>query len=357
MAYVTESPESIKQQPRAGVLSRGIWSSPVVYWAAFGGASFLLLSYVLLSWIFSPDFRPVPVGPDQLTESENFWRITMQIVFPLMALACAGWVLRGCLQTRSFTFDAKLWIALVLQIWLDPVPNFLRPQVFFNGYYVNRGSWVEHIPGWISPNGANLPNALLLEVPLFGMLIAGVWIACWLMAKTKAKWPEVNTLGLLLVSLASLFVFTFVLEWVLCIKTGWLSWNGAIPSVTLWAGTKEQMPLTECLIVGAWLTMNAALRYYKDDKGVSFVEKGLDRIHVKKGIKQTLSLFAIIGFGQLSFMLYNVFTIPLALYIGPTPQGYPSYMTNQMCGQGTPYQCPGPGVPIIVPRPPNTTTK
>ena len=307
------------------------------------------------SWILSDNFRPVPPGPDPLSDWENFWRVALQIIFPLFAISCLAWIARDCIRQRKFTFDAKLWVAFVLQFWLDPVPNFLRPQVLFNSHYVNFGSWVEHIPGWMSPNGANLPNSLLLELPIFGFLIVAVWLACWVMHRVHQRLPKLNACAMLFISVLVIAVFTFVLEWVMCIKTGWLAWSGAIPAVTLWAGTKEQMPLTECAFVGAWISMAVALRYYRDDKGQSFVERGLDKIKIPGGWKQALSVFAIIGYGQLSFMLYNVLSIPLALYIGPTPEGYPSYMTNRICGAESGYECPGPDVPLLIPRPENNT--
>ena len=60
------------------------------------------------------------------------------------------------------------------------------------------------------------------------------------MKKLHEKWPVLNGYALMVASWVFIAVFTFVLEWVLLVKTGWLAWSGAIPAVTLWAGTKEQ---------------------------------------------------------------------------------------------------------------------
>jgi hypothetical protein len=285
-----EPPESDLPGGRETVTAEARTGRDVLYWASFGVASTALLTYVFASWILSDDFRPTPPGPDQLTDLERVGMWVLQTLFPVMALTVTAAIVRRCVRERRFAWDAKLLIGCVLMFWLDPVPNLLQPQVLFNSHYVNYGSWVSRIPGWISPRGHNLPN-------------------------------------------------------------GWLAWNGTIHSLSIDGGDRMQMPLTECWLVGAWLTMLSALRYFRDEDGVSVVERGLDRVRAGAGVKQVLSLFAIIGFAQLSFMAYNVFTVPLALYDDATPTGYPSYIYNQMCGPGTPYPCTGPGAPILLPRP------
>jgi hypothetical protein len=323
---------------------------PVLYWAAFGTACTALLTYVFAAWMLSDDFRPTPTGPDQLSQRELVGMWLLQILFPLMAAVVTATIVRRCVRERRFVWDAKLQIGCVLMFWLDPVPNFLQPQVLFNSHYVNFGSWVTQIPGWISPRGHNLPNSLLVELPIFFLLILGVWVGCAVMKLLEARFPRINTFGLLFGAWAWMSVFTMLLEYPL-IRLGWLAWNGTIHALSIDGGDRMQMPLTECWLVGAWLTMLSGLRYFRGEDGVSVVERGLDRVRAGNGARQALSLLAVIGFAQLSFMAYNAFTIPLALYDDATPTGYPSYIYNQMCGPGTPYPCTGPGASIILPKP------
>jgi hypothetical protein len=121
--------------------------------------------YVYTAWVASGDFKAVHSGADPLPNSEKVWAWVLQISFTAVAVATVIWLIRGCRRERRLTLDAKLAIGFVSIIWLDPVPNLLRPQVFFNSYYINRGSWVEHIPGWISANGRFLPDPFFVEFP------------------------------------------------------------------------------------------------------------------------------------------------------------------------------------------------
>jgi hypothetical protein len=73
---------------------------------------------------------------------------------------------------------------------------------------------------------------------------------------------------------------------------------------------------------------------------------------VRRGRKAGIRLLALIGLGNvLFFFVYNMPQGILGLYSSPWPQDIldRSYLTDGLCGPGTSYACPGPGVPI--PRP------
>jgi hypothetical protein len=337
---------TIRQDGRGG--------GPIRYWAAFGAFCLALQAYVYARWVTSDSFRAVKPGPDPVPHSEKVWAWIIQISLTAVAVAAFVWVVRRCLRERRLTFDAKLMIGWYSIYWLDPVPNFLRPQVLFNSYYVNRGSWVEYIPGWISPNGRYLPNALFFEGSAYGIMILTSVLGCGLMRKVKQRHPQIGGLGLLATCWVFYAAFIIVVEEVVMIRSGWLSWNGTIHGLSLWGGTKHQLPLTEVLFFGITCTSITALRYFRDDRGRSIVERGEGRRAVTPRRRTALSLLAVVGFANCAMVLYNVATVPMALYVGPSPKGYPSYMRNGMCGEGTPYECPGPRVPIILPagRPP-----
>lgn len=332
--------------PAAGEHRRG----PIRYWAVFGAFCLALQGYVYVRWVSSGNFRAVNPGPDPVPHSQKIWAWVIQIGFTTVAMAALVWVVRQCLQQRRLTFDAMLMAGWYSIYWLDPVPNFLRPQVLFNSYYFNRGSWVEHIPGWVSPNGRYLPNALFFEGSAYGLMILVSILGCALMRRVKHRHPDAGPLGLLFACWLFYAVFIVVIEELVMIRSGWLSWNGTIHEISLWGGTKHQLPLTEILFFGSCCTAITALRYFRDDQGRSVVERGADRLVVSDRRRTVIRLLAVVGFANCAMMLYNVATVPMALYMGPSPSGYPSYMTNGMCGEGTPYECPGPTVPIILPQ-------
>ena len=320
--------------------------TPVYYWATFGVAMVLLQTYVYASWIMSPDFRPVPTGIDPVPDNIKFWAFVLQAAITTLGIAMVIWVVRQCYQQKRFTFDAMLLIGWTSCFWLDPVPNYIRPQVFFNSYYVNFGSWVEHIPGWVAPTGALLPNAMFAEGMAFVANIFGSLVACIVMRWAQQTWKLSNFRTYLVGVAMSMMVFLIMEECM--IRAGWLAWPGVIQALSLHAGTVYQMPLTEVLLCGIFLGgFMAALRYFKDDRGLSIVERGIERVEFGgAAFKRALSLFAVIGFCNLGWILYNLTTIPLALFSDDMPAGFPSYMTNNMCGSKEINLCPSKSAPI-----------
>ncbi|MGH9037217.1 MAG: spirocyclase AveC family protein [Acidimicrobiia bacterium] len=320
-------------------------TSPVVYWAIFGAICVAVQLYVYGAWMLSDDFRTVRASdvPDHV----KMWAWILQPLFALWALAGITYVVRQCRRERRLTFDAMILMGWVSMIWLDPVPNMIRPQVMFNSYYLNHGSWVEQIPGWISPNGGNLPNPFLVEISAyFGFVLLTV-AGCALMRRWAAWRPAAGRIQLFLMAWALYFAVILVLEELIMIRTQWLAWSGVIRGVSLWGGEWYQMPLTEPFFFGAFIAAVACLRYFRDDQGRSVVERGVDRLQIAPRMRTLVSALAIVGFANLGMITYNVFVVPLSLYIDDTPS-YPSYMRNGLCGEGTPYDCPGPHVPIIL---------
>jgi Spirocyclase AveC-like len=347
------SPSVVVDASRRTVPARGRGGRPVVWFATVGAAALALQIYVYISWMRSEDFRRVSTGADPVPTSVKVWAWISQISVTLLAIGCVVWVTRQCLRERKLTFDAKLLIGWVSCFWLDPVPNWIRPQVFFNSYYVNMGSWVEHIPGWFGPTGSNLPNSLLLEGSAFFTNILGCVLSCVVMRRAQKRW-NLSNFKIFCVGVATAMAFFLLMEEYM-IWTGWLAWPATIHALSLNAGTIHQMPLTEMVITGFCLVgAMGALRYFKDDRGSSWAERGLDRLAFSgpraSAMKTLVSLLAVIGFANASWLTYNVITIPIAVYADEMPSGFPSYMTNDMCGTPQLQLCPDPSAPFVGPH-------
>ena len=93
------------------------------------------------------------------------------------------------------------------------------------------------------------------------------------------------------------------------------------------------------------------MSYFRNDRGQTIVERGIDRLKVGDRAKQTVKFFAIYGAIHLGFVvLYMIPRQWFATHSDPFPENYKSYMINDMCTSGTDGKtCPGPGVPM--PRP------
>ena len=111
----------------------------------------------------------------------------------------------------------------------------------------------------------------------------------------------------------------------------------------------HKFPLTEPITVGAIMAGLAGMRYFKDDRGHTIVERGVDRLKVGQRRKDLLRFGAVFGICNVLVLLcYNV---PNAI-IGAHSTEWPadiqkrSYLTDYLCGQGTDRACPGPDIPL-----------
>lgn len=325
-------------------------SRPILWWAALGMFFAGLAIYIWTRWITSSDFESTPSGPDELNSATELWVVLFQVLSVVLALAFVVWVTRQSIRERRLSFDAMLVIAWGALYWQDPLINYFRTQFFYNSELINFGSWVNFIPGWISPNGSNLPEPLVFVGLIYlwlGPLSA--LMAFGIMRVVKRRRPQTSVVGLLASAWVVLFVWDVVAE-VIFIRTELYAYSGTIHGLSIFGGERYQFPLYESFFWPmVWVAMGA-LRFFRDDKGRTFLDRGIDRVKASRKQKTALRQFAIIGFANLAMLIY---TLPIwwsAFHVGPTPEGYPSYLTNEMCGERTEYACSGPQVPVPLPR-------
>ena len=60
-----------------------------------------------------------------------------------------------------------------------------------------------------------------------------------------------------------------------------------IPSLSLWAGTDHQFPIYETISWAGTYTVLACLHYFRDDRGRSLPERGIDALHIRSGRLRT----------------------------------------------------------------------
>jgi hypothetical protein len=297
---------------------------PVVRWAWVGAAILVFIVYVLGRWIVTGRAVPTAPGPDPLPHSAH--------LFTGMLYLC--------------------WLTLFFQ---DPMMNYTSATVLYNAYMVNLGTWtLGSTPGWTSPNGNNLPEPLLLIV--VGYTIIG-YSLCFpvlaLLNNAREQWPALTKFRLALLGIAILIALDTLFESLL-LRTGVYAYPGGIRAITLFAGQTYQFPMTEGLCYGGLTTgATLVLLLYRDDRGNTFVERGVDRLRVSGVMRQWVKFLALFAYVHVS--MFVVFTVPMqwfATHSDPFPDGYPSYMINGLCAYGpTRDQCPGPGV--MIPRPLN----
>ncbi|MDB5968349.1 MAG: hypothetical protein JWQ90_799 [Hydrocarboniphaga sp.] len=327
--------------------------SPVAIWAGTGAVFAAFECYVWARWIGSANFAPRPVDVGSVPE---FTRQVIHVTQVISPIVCVFIVLKflvaPLIRERRFTLDGMLVVSYFTLWFQDPMGNLASTQLYYSSYWVNRGSWtLGSLPGWISPAGNHLPEPIL--VMGFGYLWLGFLAgmsAFWLMSRIRQRFPRASAPELMLAGLALCVVLDVAAE-VSLAAAGTFAWPGAIKGLSLFYGRPYQFPMYEGILFGAVIASGGMLRFFRDDKGQTLAERGLDRLSYSQPVKTVLRFFAVYGFMHLFMALcYSIPMISFGMHSDPFLR-YPSHLENGMCVVGPNRDlCPGPG--IAMPRPP-----
>lgn len=323
---------------------------PVLVWATIGAGFLLMAVYVFTAWFVTGEATPTPTGADPVPTATKIWVRAFEALSVSVALAGIIHAVRSSRRLRGLSFDAMLLIGFATSYWLDPLVNYVRPAFFYNTYFVNLGSWVERIPGWISPNGSRFPEPLLFT---FGAYVWMMWVAvlfCWAVRRAARRWPHAGKIKLFLSGFGIIAALDCFLE-IMFLRTELIAYPGTIHGLSYAGGHTYQFPLYEPLLAGAVWSAAGALRYWHNDKGQSVVERGVDRVGGSNRVQTALRTLAVVGFVQTCFLLYAIPFTWSALHVDKTPD-YPSYLRAGLCGPGTGYPCPDTTHPIPLPLTP-----
>jgi hypothetical protein len=319
------------------------------------GAAFIVFEGVVLArWIFGPNFKSTPPGSDDVSSGQQALYIAIQIAVPVAAVVCLYfWVVRPWRREGRLTTDGMLAISGAMVFFWDMSMNYTSVSLLYNSHLVNRGAWADGAwPTWISARASNLPEPLFVSIPGYTALVfSQVVFILWLLRKAKARWPDLGVFGIIATIFVGLTIVDTIIE-TLLLRTGLYAYPGGIRGITLFAGHTYQLPLSETVLFGGLgLGAIAVLSYFRDDRGHTLVERGIDTVKLSTKGKQLVRFCAIFGAVHAAFLLF--YMVPqqwFAVQSDPFPPGYKSYMINDMCASGTDgATCPGPGVPM--PRP------
>jgi Spirocyclase AveC-like len=327
---------------------------PVRYWAIAGAVILAFICWVMIRWIVSPDFKSVPTGPTPVPGFMKVAMIAFQVLTPVAALAIFYRALvRPWRRERRITTDGLLVICYLTMWFQDPLSAYTGNYFNNNAYLFNRGSWVNQIPGWMPQTK---PGTGIVESPLFtaGTYVWMMFVAaagcCALMRWLKARRPTISTATLIASSWLVMFLFDLVFEGLVFMPLGIFQYGGAWASFSLFPSTYHKFPIGEAIFFGALMTAIASLRYFKNDRGETIVERGITQLKAGTRTKLLLRFLALLAGCQLIFLL--VLNVPVALFMATHPGPFPadlqrrSYLMGGLCGDGTDRACPGPGIPL-----------
>ena len=314
------------------------------------GALFLVAeTYAVTGWIISGNATRTPVGP---TPVPGFMKAVIDVwqigAPPLLCVFVYYFLIRPWRREGRITSDGLFTLAFATVFWQDTLANWIGIYITYNSYWFNYGNWVNSLPGWVAPNVNQIGEPVIGVFPYYVFGIFGrVILVNWLMRKAQARW-QLTPLKLVLWS-TGLFIAFFAVFEPFMLRLGLYSYPSAIKGLTFNYGKYYQFPIYEALF---WGTVNAAwacLRYFKDDKGHTLAERGVDDVQTSARAKTGLRFLALAGVCNAAFFfLYNV---PLQFFVangGPWPEDIVtrSYFTQGLCGEGTTYHCPGPAIPL-----------
>jgi hypothetical protein len=320
---------------------RSTGPNPVTWWAALGAAVLLFQLYVYTAWIASGDTARVPNGPTPVPGwhkifAYTFWPVSVT----LMAGAIYWFVVRPWRRDHRLNGDSLMALALLTLWFNDPWSNYRGSWVTFTTVIPNFGSWGNHIPGWSAERFA-LPMVVTATVYIYWALPV-MCVSCWVMRRAKTRWTGLGTVRLLLICLAVNFTFDLATELV-WLRLGYWTYAGATRFGTIFYGHYYQLPFYFPLSAAAILTAWTWLRYSRDDRGLTFAERGIDRIGVQSQRTRTFLRFLAIA-GCMNLLQFATYGAPMG-FLSRFAQPWPddirsrSYLTQDLC-RPTFHLCP-----------------
>jgi hypothetical protein len=319
-------------------------------WILVGALWFALFLYCMGSWVLGPDFVPNTAGRAQApAEYVHFIRIMEVIGVALAAWLFYAFVIRGWLRTGRLTFDGLFFLACGALVLQEPWLNAIRPQLLYNAIFINYGSWMGALPGIISPVAQKVPVALAFAGLGYFYIVAGpAYLWSRFMARATARNPKRSPLRLVALCFLGFVIFDVAIESFI-LRTGMFIYPSTIPALTLFAGKTYQYPVYEIVHWASTYTALACIHFFRNDLGETWAERGFSKLKIPAGLRTFARWLAIMGMCQMAMLFtYNIPYQFWALHGGRftvTEADYP-WFTAGLCGTSTPYDCPGPGVPI-----------
>jgi hypothetical protein len=319
---------------------------PIAVWAWIGFAFLAFAAYLIIRWLVLGEAHRVSSGPTPLP---TWMKICLGIqqwgLFAGMLALIWFKAVRPRLRTGRMSFDGLLVLSFALMWWSDPMYNFFTLGFSYNAWFVNLGSWIGGVPGWMSPNPQRTPQPLIWLPGVYTCaFFLMVLIACWIMRRVRGRWPRLSMPSVWVITFIPMLVFGSLWEAAFMVM-GSHQYASAIRGFALNPGKYYAFPLYQGITASVLYTTWAAMRYFKDDRGRAFPERGVERLGGLGSVRTDWVRFlAVSGATTTIFFIgYHLPNALIALEGGAWPQSVlkRSYLTEGLCGVGTGTPCPG----------------
>jgi len=322
---------------------------PVKWWAAVGAVMTVFIAYCLIRWVTGPYFKSVPQGPTQVPTWMHIELTAWQIASIPAALGLLFWfVVRPWRRDRRVGVDGILVLGFALMWFQDPLSSAVNHWFVYNTSMLNMGSWTSSVPFFSS---FGKPGAMTSEPIVFtegayvyAMLIAAAF-GCLSMRFAKRRFPSISTGALVVWCYLTMCVYDILLEGIIWLPLGIYEYPGG--HWKLFSSTYHPYPLNEMFTIASVFTAISCLRFFTNDKGQMWIERGIDK--VKGGAGKKLALRGLAAVGAMQVIMFLGYNVPNGI-LSSNVQAWPkavqerSYFTDFLCGDGTPRLCPSPSL-------------
>jgi hypothetical protein len=319
---------------------------PIRLWASLGAVFLAAELYFLARWATSPSFTPVDSGPDLPPTWMRVTLIVGQVLFVSGALVFLYTLLLvPWLRERRVTLDGLLCIAALLASPFDMLSNYRGYWFTYNSYQLNMGSIMSALPGVSQPHGDGAGEAwpiVLIPAAYVVIFVGLAIIGCKLMHWAGRRWPGIGSVRLVGFCYLATMLMYLVIDGIICMPLGFWQFGGGW--VTLLNGdTYYKYPLQEMITAGAVFTIFTCWRFFRNDRGETVAERGLDRLTgspTKKTVQRGLALYAVVMIGMV--LTYHLPNGLMAAHATPWPRDVQvrSYFTDNVCAEDTGRPCP-----------------
>lgn len=316
------------------------WSWP--HYLCLVGVPILALQvWTLTAWLID--------GPHQITEfraghTHTWWAARVyETIGVLLMIVMVTYVIRQCRREKRMTFDAMFLVCGMTVFWSDLGVNVFGPAYLMSSNFVNLNNPLGHLPGMPNPDIGRAPDPILFTICLESAgVLAGVMLLGFIARKFKVRNPDLSTAQLLLRLLGIALLLDIITEGPI-IALG--LWTYPAPSwMSVGFGNGLKFPAAEMLSGAMFFLFLGLIRIFKDDKGRTLVERGIDHIPPKR--RAAMSLLALYTAVQL--ITWGPSTWIDILYV-PYEQQWPAtpaHLVNDACDApgvtGTRFgPCPG----------------
>lgn len=317
------------------------------FWVPVGALWFIFCVWIWGSWILGPQFVENDIGRELAPRGYVLWIRFIELISLLGGIWLLWYfVIRPKIRTGRLSFDGLFFLACWTLYMQEPWLNYNNHQFLYTTVSFNRGSWCDYIPGWASPNAELIPVGSIIWCTAY-LTLVGLWAVAGsrVMGWYKNRHPDASAMKLIGVCFLAFIPADLLLEHMI-LMTGLFNYASTVPELTLWAGERYQFPLYETLSWCSTLTCLSAVHFFRNDKGESWGERGMDQLRIPARLKGFARFLAIMGVCQVAmFVTYNVPYFYWSTQGGPFPD-YPPYRIAGVCGPDTEFDCPDFDVPI-----------